>query len=276
MRLFAQDVLRGDGDARRFLGRSGDRLVIGIGVHGLEAAHDSGHGLYRNPRDVVQRLLLGEIDTGGLCVELEAPGGRILCTQALACQPRPNAPPGAEFGNFLEEADRDVEKEGEAPQHEIDVHAPLDAVLRILHGRREGEAHRLGRRRSRLLHVLADDGYRIPVRDVFPAEFDMVEEDAPRARKRQAIKHVVGDEMGEIIALVRGARDRCPRNPAPLRDAECEGKERERRRIVHSGGYRAERHAGQGGVHMLGRVDHGAASAEQDGIDFVAIDPAEA
>ena len=183
---------------------------------------------------------------------------------------------GAEFGDLLEEADRYVEEESETPQHDIDVHAAIDAVLRILERGRDGEGHGLDRRRAGLLHVLTDDRHRIPARHVPAAELDMVEQDAPRAGQRQPVEHVIGDEMRDVVALVRGAGDRRPRNAAPLGDGEREGEQRERRRIVHRGGDVAERHAVERPVHVIGGVDHGAAGAEQNRIDLVAVHAAKA
>ncbi len=43
-------------------------------------------------------------------------------------------------------------------------------------------------------------------------DFDVIEQDAARAGKRQAIKHVVCDEVRDIVALVRGTGQPAPRN----------------------------------------------------------------
>jgi hypothetical protein len=69
----------------------------------LQSAHDAGHRLHGDARDVVERLLLGEVDAGRLAVEFETPRARILGAEPFARQPRPDAPAGAEFGDFLEE-----------------------------------------------------------------------------------------------------------------------------------------------------------------------------
>ena len=184
MRFLAQDVLRRHGDARGLLGGRGDRLIVGVGVKRLKSAHNPGHRLHRDAGDVVQRLLFGEIDAGGLAVEFEPPRARILGAEALARQPRPDAPPGAEFRDFLEETDRDVEEKGKAPQHDVDVHAAIDAILRVLQGRGDGEGHGLDRRRAGLLHVLTDHRHGIPARHMPAAEFDVVEQHPPRAGQR--------------------------------------------------------------------------------------------
>ena len=72
------------------------------------------------------------------------------------------------------------------------------------------ERHRLGGRRAGLLHVLADDRQRIPARQVLVAPRDVVDEDPPRAGQRDAEEHVVGDEVRQVVALVRRARDLAP------------------------------------------------------------------
>ena len=99
-------------------------------------------------------------------MELEAPGRGLLGADALARQARQDAAAGAELGDLLEEAERDVEEEGEARQELVGVHAAGDAVLGVLHRGREGEGHRLGRRRAGLLRVLADHRHRVPARHV--------------------------------------------------------------------------------------------------------------
>ena len=83
-------------------------------MQGLQAAEDARHCLQRDARNVVERLLPRQVDARGLGVELEAPGLRVLRAEAFAGNLRPEAAPGAKLGDLLKEADRDVEKEGEA------------------------------------------------------------------------------------------------------------------------------------------------------------------
>ena len=73
------------------------------------------------------------------------------------------------------------------------------------------EAHGLGRRGARLLHVLADDRQRIPLGRVLTRESDVTREHAPRTRQRQAKEHVVGDEVREIVRLIG-----CSGNARPM------------------------------------------------------------
>ena len=271
VRFLAQDVLRGHRDARAELGRAGQRLVVRVGVQRLQAAEDAGHRLHGDAGDVVERLLPREIDAGGLRVELEAPAPRVLRAVALARQPRPDAPPGAEARDLLEERQRDVEEEREARQELVRIHAARDAVVGVLQRRGEREGHRLGRRGAGLLHVLADDRHRVPLRDVPVAEVDVVAEDPPRARQRDAEEHVVGDVVAEVVALVRRAADRVPADAAPLRGGQQEREQRERRGIVHRARGLPEVDAGEAGVHVLDGVDDHAAGAEELRVHLVHV-----
>ena len=103
-------------------------------------------------------------------MELEAPGARILGAEALARELRPDAPARAELGDLLEEAHRDVEEEGEARQELVRVPAARQAVAGVLDGGRQRQPHGLGRRGARLLHVLADDRQRVPLRHCWRAK----------------------------------------------------------------------------------------------------------
>jgi hypothetical protein len=47
----------------------------------------------------------------------------------------------------------------------------------------------------------------------------VVDHDAPRALQRDAEEHVVGDEVRDAVALVRGAGDARPGHAAPLATA---------------------------------------------------------
>src|ERR1019366_7815143 len=64
--LESDNLLSAQRDARSFLGGQGERFVIGVGVQRLRAAEDRRQRLQGNARDVVQRLLRGQRDAGGL------------------------------------------------------------------------------------------------------------------------------------------------------------------------------------------------------------------
>jgi hypothetical protein len=104
----------------------------------------------------------------------------------------------------------------------------------------------------------------------------VVEQNPPSSGQRQPVEHVIGDEVREIVALVRGAGNRRKGYAALLGDGQHEGQQRERRWIVHRRGDVAKRHAVKRPVHMIRGVDNGAAGAEQPRIDFITIDAAEA
>jgi hypothetical protein len=72
------------------------------------------------------------------------------------------------------------------------------------------------------------------------APADVVDEDAPRAGKREAEEHVVGDEVREVVALVRRAGDRGQSTPRRFAVREHEREQRERRRVVHRARRRRE------------------------------------
>ena len=73
LRLFAQNVLRGDRDSRGFGAGYRHRFVVAVGMQRLQTAEDARHRLRGDARDVVQRLLARQVDARCLSVELEAP-----------------------------------------------------------------------------------------------------------------------------------------------------------------------------------------------------------
>src|SRR4029077_1675768 len=101
-------------------------------VQRLQAAKNAGHRLHRDAGNIVQRLLPRQVYPGGLAVKLEAPGSWVLRTEALAREPRPNAPAGPKLGDLLKKAHRNVEKEGEARQHLVGKPTARQAVAGVL------------------------------------------------------------------------------------------------------------------------------------------------
>jgi hypothetical protein len=155
------------------------------------------------------------------------------------------------------------------------VHAARDAVVGVLDRGRERERHRLGWRRAALLHVLADDRHRVPLRHVAVAELDVVGEDPARPGQRDAEEHVVRDVVREVVALVRRPADRAPVDAAPLRRRKQEGEQREGARVVHRTGGAGEVDAFERAVHVVGGVDHRPAGAEQLLVHLVHVVAAE-
>ena len=85
------------GDARRMIGRQGDRFVEGVGVQRLGAAEDRGHRFDGSPDDVVVGVLLGEAPPRGLAVSAQHQRPEIAC--------------GAQFRGLHEEVHADGEEE---------------------------------------------------------------------------------------------------------------------------------------------------------------------
>ena len=195
-------------------------------------------------------------------MELEPPGARILATEPVAGDARPDAPAGAEFGHLLEHADGDVEEEGKPAQHVIGVHSGVDAVFGVLDRGRERETHGFGRGRAGLLHVLTHHRDRVPVRHPVAAILHVIDENPPRAGLAQPIEHVVSDKVRDVVRLVRGAGDLVERHAPAFGHAQKEGKERERRRVVHRGGNLVDGHTVERRFHVFDRVDDRAAGAE--------------
>src|SRR5690606_37844623 len=128
--------------------------------------------------NVAQRLVARDIGAGGLRVEPKAQRARVTRTETLASDARRKAPPRTELRDLLEEADRHVEEEAEAPQEDVGVASTLDQVVRILDCRGQRQAHGLRRCRTGLLRMLTDDRQRIPSRYVRTHPVDVVEQHA--------------------------------------------------------------------------------------------------
>ena len=141
--------------------------------------------------------------------------------------------PARNFATSSKKRDRDVEEKREATQHVIHIHAACNAVFGILNSGRKRESHRLSRCRASLLHMLADDRNRIPVRNMAPAKFDVVQQDPARSGQRQTVELVIGDKMRNVVALIGRTRHRAPIDAAAPRHAECEGEQGKGRRVVH-------------------------------------------
>ena len=110
-RLLGQDLLLTQGEQRGILARNRPRLVVRIGVERLGSAEDPGQRLDRDPGEVVERLLRGERDAGGLGVEAHPGAALVLGAEALAAELVPDAARGPELRDLLEEVVVAVEEE---------------------------------------------------------------------------------------------------------------------------------------------------------------------
>ena len=154
----------------------------------------------------------------------------VLGAEAVARQPRPDAPAGAELRHLLEEADGDVEEEREARQHL--VRDP---------SRAPGSRWRTGWPTTSVSPIASagvapaccmcwptiDSGFHCGNRAGGQRRCDRAAR-AARPAGASAEEHVIGDEVREVIRLVRCAGDALPGDAAALGDRQLEGQQRER------------------------------------------------
>ncbi len=92
-------------------------------MQGLGAAEHGREGLQGHARDVVVGLLGGERHARGLGVGAQHERARVLGTEALAHQLRPQPPRRPELGDLLEEVVVHVEKERQTRREGVDIEA---------------------------------------------------------------------------------------------------------------------------------------------------------
>ena len=98
----------------------------------LRSAEDTGERLDRDTCDVVQRLLDGQRNAGGLRVKTQLHRARVLRTEAFLHRACPHDASGAILRDLFEEIVVSVEEEREPRDKLIDIHPAIDAVLNIL------------------------------------------------------------------------------------------------------------------------------------------------
>ncbi len=173
---------------------------------------------------------------------------------ALAHPPSPDAPRGAELRDLLEEVDVGVEEKRETRCKVIDAHAPFDTRVYVGHSVSEREGKLLDRGRAGLSNVVAGDGDRVPLRDLFGAVLDGVD-DQPHRRSRRKDELLLRDELFEDVVLQRATELR--RGYALLfGDGDVHAQQDRSRRVDrHRGRDVAERDAVEQGFHVGQRVD---------------------
>ncbi len=206
-------------------------------------------------------------------MKLEPFGTRIGDAEAFGYKIVPDAPPGAELGHFLKKADRDVEEEGEPFKEFFRVHPARLAILGVLDGRGQCQPHRLGRSRPSLLHMLSDNRKRIPVRHMLGQIGCRVQQHPARSGQRQAIEHVIGDEMRNVIALVGCSGDIFPIYPALFGHHQHLRQHGERAWVVQADRNLVNRDVGQAKVHVLFGIENGPASAQDFWLYLITVDP---
>src|SRR5439155_3075487 len=119
--FLGEDLLGTKGHGHGLFGRQRPRFIIRVRVERLRAAEDGGERLDGDARDVVERLLRGRRDPGGLGVGAQAHRLGLLRAVPLLHEPRPDPPRGPELRDLLEEVVVDVEEEREARREAVDV-----------------------------------------------------------------------------------------------------------------------------------------------------------
>src|SRR5205823_1157455 len=110
-RLVGQDLLGAKSDPGGALRGQRERLVEAVRVERLGTAAHRREALQRHAHDVVLGLLGRERHAAGLGVEPDRQGPLVLGGEALAHDPRPHPPHGAELGHLLEDVVVAVEEE---------------------------------------------------------------------------------------------------------------------------------------------------------------------
>ena len=168
----------------------------------LGAAEHARERLDRGAHDVVERLLGGQRDAGGLRVEAHQPRALVARAEGVAQLARPDAPRGAVLGDLLEEVDLGVEEERQARREVVDVEAALDGLLDVGEAVLEREGELLLGGGAGLADVVAGDRDRVPARHVVGAPLDHVPAQAHRGVDRKA-PLLLGDVLLEDVRLDR-------------------------------------------------------------------------
>ncbi len=171
----------------------------------IGAAEYSRQGLNGRANDVVVGLLGRERDACRLRMAAHHPGAWILSAVALAHELRPQASPGAELGNLLEEVVVYVEEEGQARCELIDLQASLEGSIYIRQAVRNGEGQLLYGSCSGLANMVTTDADGIPAWHVARAKFDGIRDQAQRWFGREK-KLFLCAVLLEYVVLQRTAK----------------------------------------------------------------------
>ncbi len=235
---------------------------------------DSSQGLEGNAGDVVFGLLGGEGGAGGLGVEAQHPGARVLSAKALAHDLCPHATGGAELGDLFQEIVVAVEEEGELLAKAVHVQPGVDGCLDIGDAVGEGEGDLLDSGRASLADVVARDADGVPVGDGFLAVAEDVGDQAHGGLRREDIG-AAGDIFLEDVVL-EGAAQAAGLHPLATGNRHVHRQQDRGRGIdCHAGGDFVKGDVLEEGGHVLQRGDGDADLADLaqgDGIVGVVAD----
>ena len=214
------------------------------------------------------RLLGGQRDAAGLGVEADRLRLRVLGAEALAHDPRPHPPGGAELGHLLEDVVVAVEEEGQPRAELVDLQAGVDRGLHVGDRVGEREADLLDRRAALLAHVVAGDRDRVPLRDPLLAVGEQVGGQAHR-RLGRVDEVPARDVLLEDVVLGRAAQ-LLRLDALLLADQLVEQQQHRRGRVDrHRGRDLVERDAVEHPPHVVDRVDRHAGAAHLAGAERV-------
>ena len=227
----------------------------------LRAAEHAGQRLDRGAHDVVQRLLGGQRDAGGLGVEAQPHRLGLLRAVGLLQLAGPDAAGGAVLGDLLEEVDVGVEEERQPRGEGVDVDAALDRPLDVGEAVLQREGELLGGGRPGLADVVAGDRDRVPARHVLRAVLDHVG-DQPHRRLDREAPLLLRDVLLEDVGLDR-AGELVRADPLAFADHHVEGEQHRGRGVDrHRGADLVERDALEEPLHVVERVDGDALAAD--------------
>jgi hypothetical protein len=126
--LVGDDLLRAQRDPCRLLGGQRVGLVEAVGVQRLGAAEHRGQRLHRRRARRCCSGCCAVSDTPAVWAWKRSFQLGVLRAEALAHDPRPHAPRGAELGDLLEEVVVHVEEERQPRRELVDVEPGVDAA----------------------------------------------------------------------------------------------------------------------------------------------------
>ncbi len=259
--LLHQHLLRTQRDLRGLLGGQREGLVQRVGVQRVGPAEHGREGLDGRTDDVVVRLLRGQRDTRGLCVE---PQPLRLVRRGAVHLLHPAGPDparGAELGDLLEEIEMRIEEEAQPRREDIDIEPARQPQLHIAEPVREGVRQLLRGRRPRLTDVIAGDRKRLVRGDVARAVLHQV---ADQTQMGLGLEEplLLRDVLLEDVRLEGAVEDRRV-HALPLRRHQVHAEDRDGRPgDRHGRGDLAQRDVLEEDLHIGGGVDGDPAVAD--------------
>ncbi len=238
----------------------------------LRAAENRCHGLNGGADNIVFRLLRSQRGARGLGMKAHHPGTRIPGFEMLSHDAGPHAPCGAKLRDFFQKIAVRVEEERNAGRELIHIKTSVDGGLHIRDAIAQGESNFLHRGRSRLTHVVAGDGNRVPLGNVFVGPCEQVGDDSHGLLRRVDVSSA-RDEFFEDVVLHRAGKFADVRALAAS-DSDIE-REQDRRRGIdrHRGRNLRQFDAIEQALHVFDGVDGDADFADfSDGEGVVGIE----